>query len=104
MSSYSAPPTVTRRLQRLGRLIAAARRARGFTQTQLAERAGTSRPTINRVEQGAGNVAWGTVMTLCWLLDLPSDPDALSPDRQAELAVAGRGRRVRPRGGLSDDF
>lgn len=104
MEAYVAPPAVVHRLQRLGRLIAAARRARGFTQTRLAERAGTSRPTINRIEHGAGNVAWGTVMTLCWLLDLPTDPDELSPAKQTELAIAGRGQRVRPRGGLTDDF
>jgi len=77
MSAFSTPAAVIRRQEILGRLIQSAREARGMTQTELAERAGASRPTIHRLESGRGSVAWGTVMTVCWLLDLPSDPDAM---------------------------
>lgn len=105
MAKYIIPVSVKKRLESLGRLISAARRARGFTQTQLAERAGTSRPTINRLENGKPNIAWGTVMTVCWLLGLPSDPDSIDAVRRAELlATADDVQRARGLQELSDDF
>ena len=105
MTKYIIPVSVKKRLEALGRLISAARRARGFTQTQLAERAGTSRPTINRLESGHPNIVWGTVMTVCWLLDIPTDPDLMDPVRRAELlASADDIQRARGLKELSDDF
>lgn len=105
MVQFSLPPRVGGRLQALGALVAAARRVRELSQTQLAQRAGTSRATINRLEQGSDSVAWGTVMTVCWLLDLPTDPDLLDPARRAVLLAQARDiQRVRPSPGLSDDF
>jgi transcriptional regulator with XRE-family HTH domain len=86
-------------LRDLGRLISAARRARRLTQTELAERAGTSRPTINRLESGSAKVAWGTVATVCWLLDLPTDPELMDPGERAVLlaGAATFGGRVQNR-------
>lgn len=105
MAKYNIPGRVAKRLEALGKLISAARRARGFTQTQLAERAGTSRPTINHLESGKPNVIWGTVMTICWLLDLPTDPDLMDPVRRAELlATAENIQRARGLRELNDDF
>ena len=105
MAKYNIPVSVKKRLETLGRLISAARRARGYTQTQLAERAGTSRPTINRLESGNPNVIWGTVMTVCWLLDIPADPDLMDPVRRAELLAAGENvQRARGLKELKDDF
>ncbi|MEX2523739.1 MAG: helix-turn-helix transcriptional regulator [Gammaproteobacteria bacterium] len=105
MAHYQLSGRVTARLRELGKLIAAARRARGFTQAELAERAGTSRPTVNRIESGRPNIAWGTIMTVCWLLDIPTDPDLLDPARRAELLAAGADvQRVRTIRELDDDF
>ena len=104
-SRFSLPPRVGGRLQALGELVAAARRVRDLSQAQLALRAGTSRATLNRLEQGSESVAWGTVMTVCWLLDLPTDPDLMDPARRAALlAQAGHSQRARPASELSDDF
>ncbi len=105
MAKYNVPVKVKKRLETLGKLISAARRVRGFTQAQLAERAGTSRPTINHLESGKPNVIWSTVMTVCWLLDLPTDPDLMDPIRRAELlAEAGDIERARGLKELDDDF
>jgi len=105
MKKFDTPTPVKARLIALGELIRAARRERGFTQAQLAERAGTSRPTINRIESGRSNAAWGTVMTLCWLLDIPSDPDSLTLEKQIRFTVVNATRqRVRTKKQLDDNF
>lgn len=105
MIKYNIPARVENRLKALGKLISIARRVRGFTQKQLAERASTSERTIRRLESGNPNIVWGTVMTVCWLLDIPSDPDLMDPVRRAELmAKAGEIERARGLKELSDDF
>jgi transcriptional regulator with XRE-family HTH domain len=105
VSKYELAARVKGRLRAQGKLIGAARRARSFTQAELAKRAGTSRPTINRLESGNANVAWGTVLTICWLLDIPSDPDLMDPVRRAELLTVGKGvQRASGVRNLDDDF
>ncbi len=103
--AYAPPAIVAQRLKALGRLIQAAREERSMTQADLAERAGTSRPTIHRLESGKGSVAWATVMTVCWVLNLPSDPDALDTERRTQLEATGEMiHRVRPSRDFDDDF
>ena len=105
MKKFDTPTRVKVRMRALGELIRAARRERGFTQTQLAERAGTSRPTINRIESGKPNVVWGTVMTICWLLDIPADPDVMPQEDRTRLTAGKSGlERVRVKKRLDDDF
>ncbi len=92
-------------MKALGGLIRAVRRDRGFTQAQLAERTGTSRPTINRIESGKPNVIWGTVMTVCWILDIPTDPDLIDPENRASLRIVNSTvQRVRTKRRIDDDF
>lgn len=106
MSKFQLPASVQARLRAQGDLISAARRAKGLTQSDLAERAGTSRPTLYRLEGGKPNVAWGTVMTVCWLLDIPTDPDLMDPVRRTELlSAAAAVQRARGKSReLDDDF
>ena len=105
MNKFQTPTRVKARLKALGELIRAARRGRGFTQEELAVRAGTSRPTINRLESGKPNVACGTVMTISWLLDIPTDPDLMDvADRAALLAANTDVQRIRTKQRLNDDF
>jgi transcriptional regulator with XRE-family HTH domain len=102
---YDIPTRVKNRLKTLGKLINAARRARGFTQKQLAERASASERTIIRLESGNAKIAWGTVMTVCWLLDIPTDPELIDPVRRAELlATAENVQRARGMQEMQDDF
>lgn len=44
----------------LGELVRNARKARGWSQEGLADRARVSLPTVNRLEQGAVNISFGT--------------------------------------------
>lgn len=106
MSKFQLPASIQARLRAQGDLVSAARRARGLTQSDLAERAGTSRPTIYRLEDGQPNIAWGTVMTVCWVLDIPTDPELMDPVRRAELlSEATAVQRVRGSNReLDDDF
>lgn len=105
MSKFQTPIRVKTRLKALGELIRVARRNRGFTQAELAERTGTSRPTINRLESGNPNVSWGTVMTVSWLLDIPTDPDVMDiADRAALLAANTNVQRIRSKKRMDDDF
>lgn len=105
MPKFQTPTQVKARLTTLGDLIRVARRERGFTQEDLATRAGTSRPTINRLESGKPNIAWGTVMVVCWLLNIPTDPDLMDTEKRASLLAANAGKqRIRSKSRLSDDF
>jgi transcriptional regulator with XRE-family HTH domain len=53
IASEALPRMLTRMdVLRLGRAIRAVRRHRGWTQQQLAERSGVSRPTVTRIEAG----------------------------------------------------
>ncbi len=105
MKKFETPTRVKTRMRALGDLIRAARQDRGFTQAQLAERTGTSRPTINRIESGKSNVVWGTVMTICWILDIPTDPEVIdSNDKTRLLTTSSTIERIRSKKRMDDDF
>ena len=44
-------------MDEIGRMIAQLRRARGWNQTELAEKAGVSRPLVSSLERGAASGA-----------------------------------------------
>jgi len=67
----TVPHVIEQQLRRFGAAIATARAARGWSQAELARRAGLSRRTLVNLESGAPGVAWGTVLHLAWLLELP---------------------------------
>ncbi|WP_424348039.1 helix-turn-helix domain-containing protein [Kocuria sp. CH-021] len=60
----------------LGGAIRAARIKRGWSQTDLAQRSGVSRPTIARLEAGHG-VSTSTLLKLATALDLEVDLTSL---------------------------
>ena len=104
MSQVYRPPVVNKKLQIMGALISAARRAKGVSQQELATRIGVSRKTAYRLEQGDPRIAWGSVMTACWLLGIPSDPEHLSDREISELLTTGKFiGRVAPKE-ARDDF
>ena len=105
MKKFEIPVRVKARMTALGELIKAARQERGLNQTELAKRTGTSRPTINRIESGNPNSNWGTVMTACWILDIPTDPELMdAEDRMRLLTANASTERVRSKKRLDDDF
>lgn len=65
------PPAVRRQVVELGEMIRIARRERGWTQNELANRIGVGRMTVVRMEKGTAEVSIGTCLCAAWLLELP---------------------------------
>jgi transcriptional regulator with XRE-family HTH domain len=90
-------------------MIVAGRRARGWTQDELAARLGTTRPTLRRIERGEPTVAIGLVFeaaVLCGVQLFSADPGELGRvAREANLRAALLPSSVRsPRVTIDDDF
>lgn len=95
------PNAIRQALVDLGRTIATARKARGMSQADLAQRLGVSKVTVIRLESGHPGTKVGTVFHALWLVDLPLWP-SLDVDtaeqlrllqRKADLVGARGGRR-----------
>lgn len=56
------PPAIKRATRDLSEDVAAWRKLRGLTQAQLADRAGVSRATLARFEQGDGGIGLETLL------------------------------------------
>lgn len=91
----------------LGLEIARARRERRLTLAELAERAGTSVPTVRRVEQGDPTVAFGTAFEIGRLVGI--EFFGAQPGTESDLVGRARDRlavlpaRVRLRAEDDDD-
>lgn len=66
-------PSQSRLLRDLGARLRAARLRRRLAVTQVADRAGVSRPTVNKVEQGDPAVTMGTYLRVMVVLGLEKD-------------------------------
>lgn len=66
-------PSQSRLLRALGLRLREARLRRRFSVTLVAERAGISRPTLNKVERGDGAVTMGTYLRVLAVLGLEND-------------------------------
>lgn len=93
----------------LGLEVAHARRARRWTEAQLAERVGISAVTLRNIERGMPTVGIGTVFEAATILGI----DLFGADRDGLRSMVERGRerlallpaRVRePTGPVRDDF
>ena len=71
--------TDTQVLQELGTRLAAERLARDLTQAQLAEQAGVSKRTVERLEAGAVATQLSTFLRVLRVLGLQEKLDALIP-------------------------
>lgn len=90
-------------LQELGRRIAKQRLERNLSQAQLAEQAGISKRTLERLEAGAAATRLSLFLRVLRQLDLLERLDLLLPEPQPsplallELQKAGRKRASRRR-------
>jgi transcriptional regulator with XRE-family HTH domain len=90
-------------LQELGRRIAKQRLERNLSQAQLAEQAGISKRTLERLEAGAAATQLSLFLRVLRQLDLLERLDLLLPEPQPsplallELQKAGRKRASRRR-------
>jgi transcriptional regulator with XRE-family HTH domain len=103
-----ARPTVDA-VQVLGAQIAAARRERGWTAAELAERVGVSARTISSLERGAPTVTLGTAFEAATLLGVPlfgaEGPELAALAREGRRTLALMPRRVyHRRTPVDDDF
>lgn len=95
----SLPAAVVSHLQLLGRRIRIARKRRGWSVHDLAERAKVNRNTMTALELGKPGVSWSVFATVLWILGLDrdlarlADPDADAHGKALELARAPK--RVR---------
>ena len=67
------PPLVQAQLRQLGEDLTVARKRRGESRRQWAERIGVSEPTLMRMEQGDASVALGIYATALWLMGRSSE-------------------------------
>jgi len=104
----AAPAAVQSTVSELGRSIATARIRRRLREEGLAARAGISRTTLRRIEEGELGTGIGAYTAALWALGLEAQLAAVaSPETDIEgqtLETAHRGERVRRARELSDDF
>ncbi|HET7553902.1 MAG TPA: helix-turn-helix domain-containing protein [Gemmatimonadaceae bacterium] len=104
----AAPAAVVATVKELGRSIATARTRRRLREEDLASKAGISRSTLRRVEEGELGTGIGAYVAVLWALGLEQQlASVASPEHDIEgqtLEAARRGERVRLGRGLSDDF
>lgn len=67
--AFSHNTVLTARL--LGERIRLARQGKQWTEEELAERTRIARATLQKIEKGSLNVAFGLVLEVCMVLDLP---------------------------------
>ncbi|MBN3729525.1 helix-turn-helix domain-containing protein [Burkholderia sp. Tr-20390] len=73
----------------LGETVALARRARGWTQADLAEKMGSSVNTVVNIEKGRPSVSFGQILNALWVMDLLDGiRDAVRPEQSAEIQRA----------------
>jgi len=107
--TYSYSKTTQQAIKLLGREIKLARKARGWPETELAERAGIARSTIQRIEQGDASVSLGLafeVATLVGIKLFDADKDDLRRALKAadeRIALLPKHTHYRKRT-VEDDF
>jgi len=90
----SMPLPAARALHKLGRDLALARRKRGISTSDMAERLFVSRDTVWRLERGDPTVAVGTLATAIFILNLHDRLANLAAPGSDELALILDERRV----------
>jgi transcriptional regulator with XRE-family HTH domain len=108
MARPTLSPQTREAIRILATSIRAARLRRGWTEAELAERVGVSRPTIVNLEAGRPGVAVGTVLEAATLVGVPLFADdterriAYGALKRAELALLPEA--ARPQRAVDDDF
>lgn len=107
--AHTYSPQTQEAVRVLGLDIARARRARRWTQAELAERAGISDGTLRSIERGAPTATIGVVFELASLLGIdlfgagPEELSALVAQSRDRLALLPARVRARP-AQVQDDF
>ncbi|WP_082483333.1 helix-turn-helix domain-containing protein [Rubellimicrobium mesophilum] len=95
-------------LEALAAEVRAARKERGWTENDLAERLGSSRDTVRAIEAARPSVAAGTLFEAAYVLGLPllgGDANVARIKSEAQARLVLLPGRVRPRRlEVNDDF
>src|SRR4051812_2573218 len=73
-------PSLQRRLTAVGENLRLARLRRKLSATQVAERAGITRPTLRAIERGDPSVSFGAYANVLFCLGLEHDLEAFARD------------------------
>lgn len=78
------------------------REAAGLSQTQLAEKVGTSVRNISRLETGVQEATWPTILALCEILGVDctaftKEPAKRAPAKRGRPPVREQGKPKRPK-------
>jgi len=90
-------PSEKKLLADFGERLKLARLRRRYTAALVAERAGISRMTLSRVEQGSPAVTFGTYVRVLAVLNLENDVSALAADDRLGRKLQDLGLPVRQR-------
>ncbi len=100
-------PVAAERVRDLGVRLRAARRNRRMTETELAARTLTTRPTIRKLETGDPSVSVAVLVEVLQVLGLDADLDLIAKDDELGRRLADA-RIPRPRrpasGSLADEL
>src|SRR6266849_3589078 len=94
LRARSIPLPASRALRKLGHDLALARRKRGISTSDMAERLFVSRDTLWRLERGDASVAVGTLATAAFILQLHDRLANLAAPASDELALGLDERRL----------
>jgi len=106
-SKRDLSPAAAERMRQLGMRLRTARRSRRMTETELAARTLTTRPTIRKLETGDPSVSVAVLVEVLQVLGLDADIDLIAKDDDLgrRLADARLPRPRRPAGkGLADEL
>jgi len=94
MSAPNMPLPATHALRKLGRDLAVARRKRGISTADMANRLFVSRDTLWRLERGDPTVSMGTLATAAFVLQLHERLAGLAAPASDDLGLSLDERRL----------
>ena len=105
---YNVAMTEDEALCESGRRLSQIRLSRNLTQAELAQRAGVSKRTLERLEMGVGGVRIDAFFAICGALGLTAGFETLLPEVQLSpqdiLAKRALPKRARRRSGVAKEW
>ena len=96
-TSITPLPSLQRRLTDVGDNLRLARLRRHLSTTQIAERAGISRPTLTAIERGDPTVSFGAYAMVLFCLGLEQDIELLGRDDELGRKLQDAGLQTKRR-------
>jgi len=108
VGNMAVPAEVIDRLLKLAERIRLARKRRGWTVAEMAEKAGINRNTLTALELGKPSVSVGAYLSVLWVLGLDRTLNAVAdPDKDTHgktLEATRRPQRVRKKQAAKNEY